>query len=35
MKNSRYTPDQVAFGLRQAKDGVPVSEVRRKMGISE
>ena len=35
MKNSRYTPEQVAFGLRQAEDGTPVSEVCRKMGVSE
>ena len=35
MKSSRYTPEQVAFGLRQAEDGTPVSEVWRKMGISE
>ena len=35
MKSSRYSPEQVAFGLRQAEDGVPVSEVCRKMGISE
>ncbi|MYC35640.1 MAG: transposase [Chloroflexi bacterium] len=35
MKSSRYTPEQVAFGLRQAEEGTPVSEVCRKMGISE
>ena len=35
MKSSRYTPEQVAFGLRQAEDGKPVSEVCRKMGVSE
>ena len=35
MKNSRYTPEQVAFGLRQAEDGTPVSEGCRKMGVSE
>ena len=35
MKSSRYTPEQVAFGLRQAEDGKLVSEVCRKMGISE
>jgi len=35
MKSSRYSPEQVAFGLRQAEDGVPVAEVCRKMGISE
>ena len=35
MKSSRYSPEQVAFGLRQAEEGTPVSEVCRKMGISE
>ena len=35
MKSSRYTPEQAAFGLRQAEEGTPVSEVCRKMGISE
>ena len=35
MKRSRYTPEQVAFGLYQAEEGTPVAEVCRKMGISE
>ena len=35
MKKSRYTPEQVAFGLRQAEEGTPVAEVCRKIGISE
>ena len=35
MKSSRYTPEQVAFGLRQAEGGTPVPEVCRKMDISE
>ena len=35
MKNSRYTPEQVAFGLHQAEEGTPVAEVCRKQGISE
>ena len=35
MKSSRYTPEQVAFGLRQVEEGTPGSEVCRKMGISE
>ena len=29
------TPEQVAFGLGQSEEGTPVSEVCRKMGISE
>ena len=35
MKRSRYTPEQVPSGLRQAGEGTPVSGVCRKMGISE
>ena len=35
MKKSRYTAEQVAFALRQAESGTQVSEVCRKMGISE
>lgn len=35
MKSSRYNPEPVAFGLRQAEEGTPVDEVCRKMGISE
>ena len=32
MKSSRDSPEQVAFGLRQAEEGTPMSEVCRKMG---
>jgi putative transposase len=35
MKKSRYTAEQIAFALRQAESGTAVSEVCRKMGISE
>jgi len=35
MKSSRYTPEQVAFAMRQAESGMPVAEVCRKMGIAE
>jgi len=35
MKRSRYTAEQISFALRQAEMGTPVSEVCRKMGISE
>jgi len=31
----RYTEQQIAFALRQAESGTPVSEIVRKMGISE
>jgi len=35
MKSSRYSVEQVAFAMRQAESGTPVSEVCRKMGIAE
>ncbi|MGN3961850.1 IS3 family transposase [Burkholderia gladioli] len=35
MKKSRYTEEQIAFALKQAELGTKVTEVCRKMGISE
>ena len=35
MKRKRYTEEQIAFALRQAESGTPISEIVRKMGISE
>lgn len=35
MKKSKFTEEQIAFALRQAETGTRVSEVCRKMGISE
>ncbi len=35
MKPKRYTEEQIAFALRQAESGTTVTEVTRKMGISE
>ncbi len=35
MKKSRYTNEQIAFVLREADSGVAVSEVCRKLGITE
>ena len=35
MKTSRYTDEQIAFALTQAETGTPVTEVIRRMGISE
>lgn len=35
MKKSRFTEEQIAFGLRQAETGTPIVEVCRKLGISE
>ena len=31
----RYTEAQIAFALRQAASGTPVSEITRKMGVSD
>ncbi len=35
MKKSKFTEQQIVFALHQAETGVRVSEVCRKMGISE
>ena len=35
MKKSRYSAEQVAFALRQAEGGTPVTDICRKIGISE
>lgn len=35
MKRTKFTDQQIAFALRQAETGTRVSEVCRKMGISE
>ncbi len=35
MKRSKYTEQQIAFGLKQAELGTPVEEVCRKPGISD
>lgn len=35
MKRSKYTEEQIAFALKQAELGTPVTEVIRKMGITE
>jgi putative transposase len=35
MKKKQFTEAQIAFALRQAEAGTPVSEIIRKMGISE
>jgi putative transposase len=34
MKKSRFTEQQIAFALRQAETGTPVSEVTSKLGIT-
>ena len=35
MKKSKFTESQILYALRQAETGTPVSEVCRKLGISE
>ena len=35
MKKTRFTDQQIAFALRQVESGTLVSEVIRKMGITE
>ena len=35
MRKSRFSEEQIAFGLKQAETGTPVLEVCRKMGVSE
>lgn len=35
MKRSKFTEQQIAFGLKQAELGTPVEEVCRKLGISD
>ena len=35
MKKSRFTEEQIAFALRQSESGTPVSDVIRKLGVSE
>ena len=35
MKRTKFTDGQIAFVLRQAEEGTPVSEVCRKAGIAE
>ncbi|MBL4702637.1 MAG: transposase [Phycisphaeraceae bacterium] len=35
LKKSRFTNEQITFVLRQAKSGIPVEEVCRKMGASQ
>ena len=35
MKKSNYTEEQIAFALKQAELGTPISVVCRKLGIAE
>jgi putative transposase len=35
MKRTRYTDEQIAYALRQAEAGTPVTEICRKMGVSQ
>jgi len=35
MKRKRYTDEQIAYALRQAEAGAKITELCRKMGVSE
>ncbi len=35
MKRKRFTEEQISYALKQAESGTPVTEVCRKLGISE
>ena len=35
MKRKRYTEEQIAYALRQAEAGTPVTEICRKLGVSQ
>jgi putative transposase len=35
MKRKRYTDEQIAYALRQAEAGTVVTEICRKMGVSQ
>ena len=35
MKKSRFTEQQIAYALRQAESGTPVTEICRKLGVSQ
>lgn len=35
MRKSKYTPEQIAYVLKQAEIGTPVADICRKIGISE
>jgi putative transposase len=35
MKKSRFTEEQIAFALRQAEHGTAISEITRKLGVSQ
>jgi putative transposase len=35
MKRKRFTEEQIAFTLRQAESGTAVTEITRKLGVSE
>ena len=35
MRKSSFTPEQIAFALKQSDSGIPVAEIVRKLEISE
>ncbi len=35
MDKSEFTPEQIAYAVKQAEAGVPMAEISRKYGISQ
>ena len=35
MKKSRFTEEQIAFALKQAESGTAISEITRRLGVTE
>ncbi len=35
MKRKRFTEEQITYALRQAESGTPVTEICRKLGVTE
>jgi putative transposase len=34
-RKSRFTPEQIAYALKQAEAGVPIAEICRKYGVAQ
>lgn len=34
-RKSRFTPEQIAYALKQSEAGVPITEICRKYGVSQ
>jgi putative transposase len=35
MKKSKFTEEQIVFALKQAEGGTPISEITRRLGVTE